>query len=272
MTIGIILLLILAVLVILVLGDVIVETRFPKIADVEVTCKGLSGGQELRILQVTDLHNMHLNDRFLERLIATLPDLVAITGDLINGQEADFHRVYRVIEKLRAACPHLYFVSGNNDWEHRRYRELAEGLRARDVHVLCNRSVELTIRGMEMIIVGVDDPHTKRDRLGEAFQGVERGGRFALLLAHDPMIIRKSQAFQADLILAGHTHGGQVRFPFVGAVVAPGQGYFPKYDKGTFHLPEGTVMHIDSGLGTSGIPVRFLNRSQVSVLQVKGEA
>ncbi|ARU63263.1 hypothetical protein CBW65_21485 [Tumebacillus avium] len=271
MTIWIILLLVLLALALLVLGAVIFETFFPKIETAELACSGLAEGQELRILQVSDLHNMRLSDDYLARVKATRPDLVAITGDLINGTEPHFDRVYRVIEKLREACPHLYFVSGNNDWEHKRYREMAEGLRRRDVNVLGNGSAQLTIRDIEITIVGVDDPHTKRDRMVEAFQGVAAGERFTLLLAHDPMIIRKAQAFQADLILSGHTHGGQVRFPLIGAVVAPGQGYFPKYDKGIFQLAEGTVLYIDSGLGTSGIPIRFLNRSRVSVLTVKGQ-
>ncbi|ASS74961.1 hypothetical protein CIG75_08160 [Tumebacillus algifaecis] len=255
----------------LVLGDVLFETLFPKINQARLRTTRLKAGQELKILHVSDLHNMRLHDRFLERVKATKPDLIAITGDLVNGQEASFDRVYRMIEKLREACRNLYFVSGNNDWEHRRYREMADELRKRGVTVLGNEHAVLTIRDMTLNIVGVDDPHTNRDRLSLAFAGMTNERQFTLLLAHDPMIIRNEQAFQADLILSGHTHGGQIRFPVVGALVAPGQGYFPKYDKGMFHLQRGTALYIDSGLGTSRIPIRFLNRSQVSVLTVKGE-
>jgi predicted MPP superfamily phosphohydrolase len=111
------------------IGDVIFETLFPKIERVEIRTSRLARGQELTILQVSDLHFLPLRDSFLERVKATRPDVVAITGDLVNGREQSFARVYRVIGKLREACPHVFFVSGNNDWGHRRYRELAEGKR-----------------------------------------------------------------------------------------------------------------------------------------------
>lgn len=255
------------------IGAVLVETRCPVVSEVEIRTRRLRAGQEVEILQVTDLHNLELPEDFLKQLSDMRPDLIAITGDLIDGEEKDFLRVYRLIDSLRQTGAPMYFCSGNNDWEHKRYREMVREMQERGVTVLGNTHTTLKVRSGDVTlnIAGVDDPHTRRDNLDKAWEGMERGGRFTLLLAHDPMIIRREPHAVADLILSGHTHGGQVRFPFIGALVAPGQKLFPAYDKGIFHLQNGTTLHIDSGLGTSQLPIRFLNRSQVTRLHVRGE-
>jgi uncharacterized protein len=260
-------------LLLLLILYVVIQTFFPKIHEVSLPSAKLASGRELRILQVTDLHNHRLPASFLQKLPATRPDLIAITGDLINGRERNFDNVFGLIERLAQVSPNLYYCTGNNDWEHKKRADFYRGLEERGVVVLHNKNAALTIRDLPLNIVGVDDPHTKRDRLQQAFAGLEAEelrDRFTLLLAHDPMILKKQEALAADLILSGHTHGGQVRFPIVGAVVAPGQKMFPHYDKGTFELDEDTVLYIDSGLGTSRLPVRFLNRSQVTLLQIQG--
>jgi predicted MPP superfamily phosphohydrolase len=104
-------------------------------------------------------------------------------------------------------------------------------------------------------------------------EGVVPDERFLLFLSHDPMIIRRGKGRErcADLILSGHTHGGQIRIPWLGALYAPTQGMFPKYDKGLFQVDETTKLYICSGLGTSRIPVRFLNRAQATLVKLVGE-
>jgi predicted MPP superfamily phosphohydrolase len=81
-------------------------------------------------------------------------------------------------------------------------------------------------------------------------------------------VINKIESNSVDLILSGHTHGGQVRFPLIGALVVPDQGFFPKFDKGAFNLGGNRHLYIDSGLGTSRLPVRFLNQSQISLIKI----
>lgn len=76
--------------------------------------------------------------------------------------------------------------------------------------------------------------------------------------------------YSPDIILSGHTHGGQVRLPLVGTVIAPGEGLFPKFDKGMFNLNNGSLLYIDSGVGTSKLPIRLLNRSQMSLIKIVG--
>lgn len=116
----------------------------------------------------------------------------------------------------------------------------------------------------------MDDPHTRREKLNEAFKGVNTE-RYTILLAHSPKIIKRYPKIQADLILCGHTHGGQIRLPFLGAIVSSGDGFFPKYSKGLYALKAGQLLYIDSGLGTRMIPLRTFNRSQMSLLTITGE-
>ncbi len=105
----------------------------------------------------------------------------------------------------------------------------------------------------------------------EDYEGIIKDinqNNFIILLSHSPnRIIHYSKGVE-DLILTGHTHGGQIRLPLLGSIIAPGQGLFPKYDKGLFQL-KGTPLYIDSGLGNSTIPVRLFNRVQISNITIK---
>ncbi len=89
------------------------------------------------------------------------------------------------------------------------------------------------------------------------------------MLSHSPNRPMAYTTGLEDLILSGHTHGGQVRLPIIGSIVVPGQGFFPKYDKGIYEL-ENTTLYIDSGLGNSLLPpLRLFNRIQISNIIIK---
>ncbi|MGZ4135416.1 MAG: metallophosphoesterase, partial [Tumebacillaceae bacterium] len=153
-----------AVLVVFV-GYLVVQTRFPKIVEVVLETSKIPAGQELRIIQVTDLHNLSVPMAFLEKLKGTNPDLIAVTGDLINGTERNFDNVHRFVERLSEASEHLFFVSGNNEWEHKKYREYLKGLEQRGLVILNNASVAVSTGGIELNVVGVDDPSKRHDNL-----------------------------------------------------------------------------------------------------------
>ncbi|PWK14512.1 metallophosphoesterase [Tumebacillus permanentifrigoris] len=266
------LLLIAVLLLLAVLAEVIWETSFPKVVEVTIPTPKLQRGQELRILQVTDIHNLRWSEGFWQQMQGTKPDLIAMTGDLIDGANIPFDLAFSQIERLKTIAPDVLFVTGNNDWEHKRFDDYLAGLRARGVTLMDNTSMTLATPVGDLQIVGVGDACTHHHDIHQAMQNVTPDERFLLLLSHDPMIIRRGAGLEraADLILSGHTHGGQVRFPLLGAVYAPTQGLFPKYDKGLFQLDETTRLYICSGLGTSRFPIRFLNRAQVTLVKLVG--
>jgi predicted MPP superfamily phosphohydrolase len=139
-----------------------------------------------------------------------------------------------------------------------------------DVVILNNKSSTFAARGIKINICGVDDPYRRKDNIEKAMKSAD-SKKYTVLLSHSPGIRKRLGSYVPDLILCGHTHGGQVRLPFIGAVIAPGEGLFPKFDKGKFSLKNGSLLYIDSGAGTSNLPVRLLNRSQISVIRIAGK-
>ena len=249
------------------------DTHYFKLKKVAFRSKKLSPDSKFTILQISDLHN-HVFGADNERLINTVKevnaDLIVLTGDLIDKRTMTFDYVFQLLERLTAINQHVFFVPGNHEWENGRTAEFFNALGERYVTILNNQHTRITKGNDTINLVGVDDHATEHDNLAEAFRNLN-SGHYTILLSHSPGIIKQDHPIPADLILSGHTHGGQVRFPLIGALIAPGQGFFPAYDKGTFQLSPGQYLYIDSGLGTTRLPMRFLNQSQLSLMTITGK-
>ncbi len=156
-------------------------------------------------------------------------------------------------------------MSGNHEWGNPYMEKFLSGLKERNVTILNNKNTQLTKKGVSLILLGVDDVSSSHEDLKKSLNNINQD-LYTILLSHSPGIIEEyDKKVPTDLILSGHTHGGQVRFPFIGALVAPDQGLFPEYDKGIFKTGPEQYLYIDSGLGTSVVPIRFLNQSQISL-------
>ncbi|WP_174614424.1 metallophosphoesterase [Virgibacillus ihumii] len=224
------------------------------------------------ILQMTDLHNKVFgfnNEQLVDIAKKANPNIIVLTGDLLDDDTKALGSVFSLVERLTANHNHVYFVSGNHDWANGRKAELLNGLHDRNVTILNNRNTQIIIGEKTLNLVGVDDPSKKHENIVEAFKDIDFNN-YTVLLSHAPDIIKTYPLLKADLILSGHTHGGQIRAPFIGALVAPDQGLLPKLDKGVFEIGPDQYLYIDSGLGTSRIPVRFLNQSQLSLVTITG--
>lgn len=253
-------------------SEVAFEVNVPTRADVTIETAKLPAGSRLSVLHLSDVHDKAFPDgnALLFRLMAeTRPDCVVITGDLIDHETRDLSSIQDFIERVRKLSPHVYYVTGNHEWWNDLRLPLVEGLTAAGVTVVNNRHAVFRKGAIAVNLCGVDDAYTGHDELAKAVAGVD-ASRLTLLISHSPAPARRLAGTPIDVMLAGHTHGGQVRLPFVGAIVAPGEGFFPHFDKGLFTLEEGRRLYIDSGLGTSILPVRFLNRSQFSLVTLAG--
>ena len=133
-----------------------------------------------------------------------------------------------------------------------------------DVVVMENGAAKLDHNGAHVWLLGIDDPSLKMDRLDVALEEAGDDAPF-ILLAHSPAIYPAAINESIDLVLAGHTHGGQIRIPLIGAVYVPGQGFFPKYDYGMYSSGQ-TTMVINAGLGESVIPNRFNMRPEIVLI------
>lgn len=212
------------------------------------------GFEGFTILQLSDLHSKQFgqNQENLIRVINQQKyDMVALTGDFINKFKPDFKPAIDLINQL-SNVP-IYFVPGNHEW--RTGFKAKEPLIASGVCILDNKA-EKQIRNEQHIwIVGVDDPHLGKARLTAALEKADDSAP-KILLAHSPNIYPEAIEKKIDLVLSGHTHGGQVRLPFIGAAIAPGQGLFPQWDYGLYKKGL-TTMIISGGLGESDLPIRF---------------
>ena len=233
-----------------------------------------------RIAQVSDLHNAEFGDgnqRLLDMLREAEPDMIAITGDLIDSRKTNIAVALAFAEEAVRIAP-CYYVSGNHEARVPEYRELKAGLEAAGVTVLDDARVEIEISGKSITIIGVNDPSFLADYLTSDAAVMDRklselsseGSSFTILLSHRPELFDTYAAHEMDLVLTGHAHGGQFRLPLIGGLIAPNQGLFPKYDDGLYS--EGnTNMIVSRGLGNSVIPFRFNNRPEVVLIELKSQ-
>lgn len=232
-----------------------------------------------RIAHVSDLHNAEMgegNEKLLAMLRDAEPDIIAITGDMIDSRNTDVEVALNFAEKAMQIAP-CYYVTGNHEARVSEYDELKAGLEACGVIVLENEREQIEMSGEFITILGVDDPSFNTDYLfGDSASVVSNtlaeisteDDVFTVLLSHRPELFDTYVACGMDLTLSGHAHGGQFRLPFVGGLVAPNQGFFPKYDSGIY-TENGTNMIVSRGIGNSLIPFRFYNRPEVILIELR---
>jgi len=220
------------------------------------------------ILQLSDLHGKEFGPggaELLELIARERFDLVALTGDLVVGDTPRLTPALQLIAGIRKLSPApILAVNGNHDWRLKRAPEFNRQLQEAGATVLNNRCLPLGREGQRLWIAGVDDPVTGRARVQQALSDSDhREPR--LLLSHSPHTFELAAAHGVDLTLTGHTHGGQIRLPLLGAFYVPAMGFFPRYDYGYFRLSTSSLI-VSGGLGESALPVRFNIRPEISVV------
>lgn len=225
---------------------------------------------QVKITQITDFHsNENINlDKLLEDIKGFKPDLILLTGDIIDKGTDDFDLVFKLLEGLKRITENVYFVSGNHETNNRLEDEFYAGLEDLGVSILDNKIERIRINDDSINLLGLPFYANKSDF--DSLYDKMSHEEYNLLLSHSPNKPIEYLNEDIDLILSGHTHGGQVRLPIIGSVIAPGQGWFPKYDKGLFSLGD-TYLYIDSGLGNSVLPIRMFNRVQLSNIEILSE-
>ena len=225
-----------------------------------------------RIAHISDLHNAEFgenNEKLLAILRDAQPDIIAITGDLIDSRRTDLSVALAFAAEAVKIAP-CYYVPGNHEARIAEYDILRSGLTELGVVVLQNEKTELELSGDAITIAGVVDPSFETDYLlGDTdtvmhgyLQPLTADDRYTVLLSHRPELLDAYADYGMDLVLTGHAHGGQFRLPFVGGLIAPNQGFFPEYDAGLF-TRENTGMIVSRGIGNSAFPLRFNNPPEV---------
>ncbi len=216
----------------------------------------------LRVALIADIHlQNHLGDQLrlrqvISELNAAKPDLVVLAGDFIGRRHeyspnAPPETIAAILSELKARYG-VFAVLGNHDWWYDGAEVTAE-LEKVGITVLENRYHTVEINGQPLNLIGLPDRTTRGDTFdATALPPPETP---AIILSHDPDYFEELQ-LPYELMLSGHTHGGQVRLPFLGAMVIPSR-YGTKYDRGWFQSEDQRQLFITSGLGTSIFKMRF---------------
>ena len=239
----------------------------------------------VRIIQLTDLHNKEFgkeNDRLVKEIIKQNPDVVVMTGDMINNNEKNTSVITTLVQKLSKYVP-VYFSMGNHEisYENKFKCDLVSYLENAGAIVLNYKYKDIIINDNEIRIGGYYGfywtPHMITDNIDESeimnefSETFEDTNKFKLLLCHIPttwLDWNRIDDYPINLILCGHYHGGQVRIPFVGGLYAPYVGWFPKYTKGLFIGKEANCI-LSTGLGSDGIIPRINNPPEIVIIDLK---
>lgn len=224
-----------------------------------------------RITQVTDLHDATFGEnqsRLVEKVRATNPDAIFITGDIVDSRRYDLENSLQAVRQF-VKIADVYYVIGNHEVALNLTDEIYATLTEIGVHVLPNDAVLLERNGEQIVIAGVEDPLMGRDveeTMDEALENMDID-LFTVLLSHRPEQFDAYVKKEIDLVMTGHAHGGQIRLPFIGGLMAPAQGMLPKYTAGVFEEQQ-TKMVVNRGLGNSLFPYRIFNLPEIYVIQL----
>ncbi|MBC8018234.1 MAG: metallophosphoesterase [Verrucomicrobia bacterium] len=246
-----------------------IEPNWLAVEKVTVHDEGLAGSmQGLSVVQLSDLHLRGKPGLLERRLVAEVnalqPDLLLITGDFLD----DIGRLRETIELLRSfkVKAGIYGVLGNTDHHFFRTRGLIKELQDSGITMLMNENRRVSLpNGRHLWLAGVDDPVTGRARLEHSLDGIPTGEP-VLLLAHSPDIYVLAVLARVNMVLAGHTHGGQVGIPYL--IRRSDYANRSPFMAGMFH-DGSTTLYVNRGIGTKTLPIRFICRPEITTFQFR---
>ena len=228
-----------------------------------------------KIVQISDFHNNQSNtltNDLIKEIEKQKPNIIVVTGDFIDSNKTNVEVAMNFIKKINAVAP-IYYVSGNHEASVKSYTKIKEQLAENKVVILENKKEELKINESSINLIGIDDPRMAHESFISDSEIVKveldntkyNGDKYNILLSHRPELFDTYVEKKIDLILTGHAHGGQIRIPFIGGIIAPNQGFFPKYTSGVIEKNK-TTMVVSRGIGNSIIPLRINNRPELVVI------
>jgi uncharacterized protein len=251
------------------LWGIVIERRRLAVTHLRMAIRGLGRGFDgYRIVQMSDLHlgsfvSQSMASKWVDVANRLSADLVVVTGDLAtSGVHFDVH-IGRLLGQLRAGDG-VVVAAGNHDhWgtEGKLFHELA----ARGVRVLRNSHFVVERSGSRLVIAGVDDAVSGRAELGSAL--ADRPPNVpTVLLTHDPGLFPEAAHASVELVLSGHTHGGQVAFPLLGRWLNLSR-LSHRFHRGMYR-EGGSTLYVNRGLGTTGPPIRLGATPEITVVEL----
>lgn len=223
----------------------------------------------LRVAQISDLHGKEFgtdHTLLLRTMQRAMPDIIVITGDLIDSAE-QYETLPALMDGLTDIAP-TYYITGNHEWAVRHVQELKTLLREHGVRVLTNEYDLWTRGGQTLAVAGIDDPNGPADQKTGPELRSEIDADFVMLLSHRDTVEMYS-GWDYDLVFCGHGHGGVIRIPVLDrGIFCSDHTLFPKYDGGMYTFGDFTCC-VSRGMGSNTVPVqlfRLFNRPDLPVV------
>lgn len=230
----------------------------------KVTIKNSKIKTDLKITHISDLHSNAISnlDEILGKIATFNPDLIFLTGDMIDyPTPRKIERTMYFLKRLSKLGIKTYFVSGNHEEASEESAIFYNQIKDLGISKLDNEGEFLQIADNKVYIYGI--PYWGMD-----LSNFKPEDSLNLVLAHFSKRIRENYDPRMDVIFSGHTHGGQVRAPFIGGLIAPGEGYFPDYDMGLYQYKQSQI-YVSGGLGNTFLPLRFLDPISYTNITIK---
>jgi len=255
---------------------VLVEPTWLEINRMQIPVAGAPVARGLRIVQLTDFHfQRRMPVRYIERCVEAAnsekPDLIALTGDYVHAGHKFVEGIAELLSGLSAPLG-VYAVLGNHDHAVRNalgirryptlHRKVAESLGSRGIRVLHNELLTFEVEGLRYQISGVDDLWSRKCRPDLALAALDPTLPH-VMLAHHPRTIELLGNQRCDLMLSGHTHGGQVHLPRLGSVAL---GKKIKYSAGLYECGS-SRLYVNKGVGF-GLKIRYNRRPEIAVFDL----
>jgi predicted MPP superfamily phosphohydrolase len=231
----------------------------------------------LKIIQFSDTHlgfqyNLIQFEKLVKKMNDLQPDLIFFTGDLMDApnEYPKINQLVPILQQLKASLG-KYCIFGNHDhggYGSDIYRNI---MGSADFTVLLNESTPIKLKdGSRIYLIGIDDAMLGQPDLKVALKHVP-DNTFKLLLSHAPDLAESSSQYPIHWQLSGHSHGGQVKIPFVGALVTP--PFARKYTEGLYTIGESNplTLYVNRGIGTTRLPFRFMARPELTVFILKSK-
>jgi len=232
---------------------------------------------DFKIIQFSDTHlgfqyDLNQLQALVEKINQLQPDVIFFTGDLMDepNNYSVAHQIVPLLQELHAPFG-KFAVYGNHDhggYGTDIYKSIMEQA---NFAVLLNSSRELKLLdGGSIHIIGIDDPMLGRPIIKKSIHGIPTDS-YKILLSHAPDLADEAALFNIHLQLSGHSHGGQIKIPFVGAIVKP--PYAEKYYEGFYKIGDNPplTLYVNRGIGTTRLPFRFLSRPELTVFTLVSE-
>ena len=252
----------------------------------EYKCRSSKLRKDALIVLLSDLHGKSFgknNEKLIRAIDELQPDMILTAGDMYTSMRgSDTKTAEHLVTELASRYP-IYYGNGNHEQKTRifpeeygsMYEDYSEKLREAGVRQLVNEKSSLLDYHMDIYGSEIERGYygkfkrvTMEPSYLEKTLGKPDRERFSILIAHNPDYFESYAAWGADLVVAGHVHGGLMNLPVLGGVLSPALRFFPKYDGGEFTESESTMI-LSRGLGTHTLPIRIFNPGELVVIRLE---